>query len=248
MTGGAVAVAARRRAGFFATLFAAAFTAAAVTAVDRPAYAGDTRFVSAGGMAFNLRVKSVKERKWETVVRQERDFSCGSAAVATLLTYHYNRPTGEAEVFDAMFAVGDRQKIMAQGFSLLDMKRFLDARGYTADGFRVSMDKLAEVGVPAIVLLDLRGYKHFVVIKGVTPHHVLVGDPSRGIQRYKRGEFEKLLANDIVFVVRTKVDVAKANFNLVDEWGAHPQAPLGPAVSSSNLANITIYLPGAGTR
>ena len=229
-------------------LFAAMLAIGAATVLGSPAEAADTRFVSAGGMAFNLKVKSVKERKWESVVRQERDFSCGSAAVATLLTYHYDRPTEEVEVFDSMFAVGDRQKIMAQGFSLLDMKRFLDARGYSADGFRVSMDKLMEVGVPAIVLLDLRGYKHFVVVKGVTPHHVLVGDPSRGIQRYKRKEFEKLLANDIVFVVRTQVEVAKANFNLVDEWGAHPQAPLGPAVSSSNLANITIYLPGAGTR
>ncbi|WP_299391719.1 C39 family peptidase [Pelagibius sp.] len=220
----------------------------ALCLVHAPAEAGETRFVSAGGMAFNLKVKSVKERKWESVVRQERDFSCGSAAVATLLTYHYDRPTEEVEVFEAMFAVGDRQKIMAQGFSLLDMKRFLDARGFTADGFRVSMDKLAEVGVPAIVLLDIRGYKHFVVVKGVTPHHVLVGDPSRGIQRYKRSDFEKLLANDIVFVVRTQVELAKANFNLEDEWSAHPQAPLGPAVSSSNLANITIYLPGTGTR
>ncbi len=215
---------------------------------ESPADAGETRFVSAGGMAFNLKVKSIKERKWETVVRQERDFSCGSAAVATLLSYHYDRPTEEVEVFEAMFAVGDRQKIMAQGFSLLDMKQFLDARGYTADGFRVSLDKLQEVGVPAIVLLDLRGYKHFVVIKGVTPHHVLVGDPSRGIQRYKRADFQKLLANDIVFVVRTQVEVAKANFNLVDDWGAHPQAPFGSAVSQSSLANITIYLPGAGTR
>ncbi|WP_205944371.1 C39 family peptidase [Pelagibius litoralis] len=230
-----------------AVFFAAAVTLSAMAPFSS-ARAADARFVSAGGMSFNLKVQSIKERKWHSVVRQERDFSCGSAAVATLLSYHYGRPTEEVEVFDAMFAVGDRQKIMAQGFSLLDMKRFLDARGYTADGFRVSLDKLAEVGVPAIVLLDLYGYKHFVVIKGVTAEHVLVGDPSRGIQRYKRTDFGKLLANDIVFVVRTQVEIAKANFNLVDDWSAHPSAPFGPAVSQSSLANITIYLPGTGTR
>lgn len=212
------------------------------------AQAGEARFVSAGGMAFNVKVKSFKERKWHSVVRQQRDFSCGSAAVATLLSYHYDRPTEEAEVFDAMFAIGDRKKIMAQGFSLLDMKRFLDARGYTADGFRVPLEKLSEVGVPAIVLLNLQGYKHFVVIKGVTPEDVLVGDPSRGIQRYKRAEFEELLENDIVFVIRTKTDIAQANFNLVSDWGAHPKAPFGAALSPNSLANITIYLPGPGTR
>ena len=208
-----------------------------------PTWAADARFVSAGGMSFNLKVRSFKERKWESVVRQQRDFSCGSAAVATLLSYHYDRPTGEEEVFRAMFAAGDRQKIMAQGFSLLDMKLYLDAHGYTADGFRVSLDKLVEVGVPAIVLLNIGGYKHFVVVKGITPEDVLVGDPSRGIQRYKRSDFEQLLENDIIFVVRTRVDVAKANFNLADEWSAHPKAPFGSAVDRNSLANITIYLP-----
>ena len=147
-----------------------------------------------------------------------------------------------------MFANGDREKIMAQGFSLLDMKRFLDARGYTADGFRVPLEKLEEVGVPAIVLINLKGYKHFVVIKGITARDVLFGDPSRGIQRYKRGEFEQLLENDIIFVVRTQVDVAKASFNRGDEWGASPKAPLGDAVDRNSLANITIYLPGPASR
>lgn len=213
-----------------------------------PAEAADARFTSAGGMSFNLEIKSFKERKWESVVRQQRDFSCGSAAVATLLSYHYNRPTGEEEVFKAMFAAGDRERIMAEGFSLLDMKIYLDAIGYTADGFRVSLDKLAEAGVPAIVLINIDGYLHFVVIKGITAEDVLVGDPSRGIQRYKRADFEALLDNDIIFVVRTNIDEGKANFNLVADWGAHPKAPLGEAVSMSNLANITIYLPGPGTR
>jgi len=199
-------------------------------------------------MSFNLKVKSFKERKWESVVRQQRDFSCGSAAVATLLSYHYDRQTGEEEVFQAMFAAGDRQKIMAQGFSLLDMKLYLDALGYTADGFRVPLDKLSEVGVPAIVLLSIDGYKHFVVIKGITAEDVLVGDPSRGIQRYKRADFEPLLENDIVFVVRTRVDVAKANFNLAEEWSAHPKAPFGAAVDRNSLSNITIYLPWTGLR
>ncbi|MEQ8355983.1 MAG: C39 family peptidase [Kiloniellaceae bacterium] len=232
----------------FSAVLAGGLLLAVLLMASPSAQAAEARIVSAGGMAFNLKVKSFKERKWASVVRQERDFSCGSAAVATLLTYHYERPTTEAEVFDAMFAVGDREKIMAQGFSLLDMKNFLDARGYTADGFRVSLDKLVEVGVPAIVLLNIRGYKHFVVIKGVTSEDVLVGDPSRGIQRYKRADFDKVLENDIIFVVRTKVAVAKMNFNVAEEWGAHPEAPFRNAVSNNSLANITIYLPGSGTR
>ena len=107
---------------------------------------------------------------------------------------------------------------------------------------------LAEVGVPAIVLLNIQGYKHFVVVKGLTADDVLVGDPSRGVQRYKRVDFEKLLENDIVFVVRTQVDLAKANFNLSEEWSAHPKAPLGDAVDRSSLAMITIYLPGSSAR
>src|SRR3546814_4518007 len=88
---------------------------------------------------------SLKEKRWTNVVRQQYDFSCGSAAVATLLTYHYEMPTDEARAFEEMFVRGDQAKIQAEGFSMLDIKQFLDRRGLQSDGFSMTLDKLAEI-------------------------------------------------------------------------------------------------------
>src|SRR3546814_13412897 len=59
---------------------------------------------------------------FRSVIRQRYDFSCGSAALATLLTYHYGAPTSEAMPFRAMWEKGDREAIRKVGFSMLDMR------------------------------------------------------------------------------------------------------------------------------
>ena len=43
----------------------------------------------------NVPIRSIQERKFDRVVRQQFDFSCGSAALATLLTFHYDEDTDE---------------------------------------------------------------------------------------------------------------------------------------------------------
>jgi len=59
-----------------------------------------------------MRVRSIKEikfqRAFQRTTHQQYDFSCGSAAVATLLTFQYGRPTDESSVFKAMFVAGDQ--------------------------------------------------------------------------------------------------------------------------------------------
>src|SRR3546814_12982374 len=67
---------------------------------------------------------------------------------------HYEMPTDEARAFEEMFVRGDQAKIQAEGFSMLDIKQFLDRRGLQSDGFRMTLDKLAEIGVPAIALIN----------------------------------------------------------------------------------------------
>lgn len=189
-------------------------------------------------------VKSIRELKYRAVVRQQFDFSCGSAAVATLLTYHYRAPVTEQDVFLAMYEKGDRETIHREGFSLFDMKQYLDDRGYEADGIYAGLDDLARVGVPAIVLVNLNGYNHFVVIKGVNNGEVMVGDPAAGLKLYRKAEFEKIWTNGILFVVRSRADIAKSHFN--SEWVNIARAPMGSAISRDGLANITLLRPGSG--
>lgn len=209
--------------------------AAAMSAPWLPAQAGMAE-VAMGGR-FSVPVVSYQERPFLTVVRQQFDYSCGSAALATLLRHHYGRPTTEGEVFRAMYEAGDKERIHESGFSLLDMKLYLESLGYRADGFRISLEGLHEVGLPAIALIELDGYRHFVVIKGIRGDGVLVGDPAKGIRRYDRAAFEAVRVDDVVFVLRDEVDLAKANFNKDEDWRLKTtSAPVAQAVDRSVLA------------
>jgi uncharacterized protein len=68
------------------------------------------------GGNYNVQVMSWAEIPFRTIVRQQYDFSCGSAAVATLLTHHYGRPTAEHHSFAAMWKAGDQKIIQKSGF------------------------------------------------------------------------------------------------------------------------------------
>lgn len=208
-----------------------------------PAEAGNTT-VRAGGF-FNVPVKSLKEKRFRKVVKQQYDFSCGSAAIATLLTYHYDKPVTEQEVFEAMYETGDKKKIHTYGFSLLDMKRFLDQRNFDANGYRAPLDKLMDVGIPAIALINTGGYLHFVVVKGVNDNKILVGDPAFGMRTYERDEFEEMW-NGILFVVTERLEVAQDNFNVRRDWRVRPKAPIGTAMDRQGLTAFTLTLPRPG--
>jgi hypothetical protein len=217
-------------------------TAGAYFFVPMIAGAGEVNLYGLPGTTsgeYTVRVTSLKEAKFRRTIKQQYDFSCGSAALATLLAYHYGDPVTEAQVFQYMYERGDQAKIQREGFSLLDIKNYLESHGYTADGFETSLDKLAQVGVPAIVLISDNGYHHFVVVKGLQAGKVLVGDPSIGARIISRPEFEKLWPNGIVFVITSKRDLATFNANA--EWSSG-MAPLGAAVSRDALASTIIFL------
>lgn len=196
------------------------------------------------GTLFNVPVQTLKEARFKSVVSQQYDYSCGSAAVATLLTYHYEDPVTEVEVFETMFEAGDKEQITSRGFSLLDMKNYVVERGYLAEGFLIGLEKIAEVGVPGITVIDVGGYKHFVVIKGIDEQEVLVGDPAVGLKVYSRAEFEEMREGDIIFVIISEPELGTGNFNQASDWAVRAKAPFGSALSRQSLATFTVLLPG----
>lgn len=188
-----------------------------------------------------LNIKSYKERKFNTVYKQQFDYSCGSSALASLLTYHYDFPVTEQLVFNAMYKSGDQKKIQKQGFSLLDMKRYIEKKGMRADGYRLSLDKLAKVAVPAITLVNNAGYKHFVIVKGVTDTEVLIADPSAGTKTIPRKKFETIWKAGIVFIINSRVSIARSHFN--EEWKLNAIAPRSIALTLDPVANFNLMLP-----
>jgi uncharacterized protein len=202
-----------------------------------PAQAGDVVLATPTTGNYALKVTSFADLKFSTVIHQQYDYSCGSAALATLLRYHYRLHVDEATVFKAMFDVGDKANIEKLGFSLLDMKKYLASIGYQADGYRIGLDQLSKVGVPAIALIQIGTYKHFVVIKGVVGDHVLVGDSALGLRVLSADDFREAW-NGIAFIVHgTPKDVPSPIFNSADEWKRWANAnPLSAAVVVPALA------------
>jgi predicted double-glycine peptidase len=226
-------------------LRAGAFGFSALTTLALSASPADAqvRLHGEGGGTFTVSVMSWRDIPFRTVVRQQYDYSCGSAAVATLLHYHYGVPMNETEVFESMFAVGDQARIREVGFSMLDMKRFMESQGFQADGLRLSLDRLAALNLPAIVLITHDDYRHFVVVKGVEGDRVLVGDPTFGLQTYTRAEFEAVWNGIVLAVRRAPEGVDAPVFNEEDEWTPWAVAPLGEVRAPMSPSDLLRELP-----
>lgn len=152
---------------------------------------GDTthEFTTGGGMALRVKVQSVRELRFRDIVPQTLDYSCGAAALATLLKYHYDDPVPEAEIIKEMIQHGDPEKIKREGFSLLDLKKYAERRGYATKGFRIGPDVLDRLAIPSITLVHTRGYSHFVVLKGARDGVVYLADPALGQRDQPQEEF-----------------------------------------------------------
>src|SRR6202008_4506949 len=74
--------------------------------------------------------------KYQHVVHQAFAYSCGSAALTTVLQFHLGLPVTEQQAMEGMLAHGEREKIIERrGFSLLDMKRYVATLGSDSGGF-----------------------------------------------------------------------------------------------------------------
>jgi predicted double-glycine peptidase len=146
-----------------------------------PVWANPPIQMPGGSVLFNVPVKSLVELRFKNIERQAYDISCGAAAMATLLKYYYQEDVREQSLVDAMMALGDKEKIQQEGFSLLEMKRFAEQRGYVANGYRISdAQKLANLKIPYVALVNVRGYAHFVIVKGIANGEVFIADPAYG--------------------------------------------------------------------
>lgn len=205
-----------------ALLLALSLTACAAEVSGGPQFVGGGSTIG----AYDVPIRTVADQRFAGVVRQRYDFSCGSAALATLLRYHYDYDVEETQAFRGMWARGDQAQIRRLGFSLLDMKRWLASRGLPADGYKVTLEQIAQTGVPGIALIAVRNYRHFVVVKGVRGGEVLLGDPSSGLTVMPVAEF-KAAWNGVYFVLAAEQARAKAGFNRDRQWLAYTRAPVG---------------------
>ena len=177
---------------------------AAVLSLTLPgsSIAGGLAF-QAGGLRLSSQVRSLMEIREDRIVRQRWDYSCGSAALSTVLTYHLDDPTPESAVVVSILRRTDPVRVRSRGgFSLLDLKRYLERRGYASTGYaELELEDLESFAVPPIVPISLKGYDHFVVFRGRYGDRVVLADPAFGNLTMSTSRFEELWKDGIGFVV-----------------------------------------------
>ncbi|WP_412700235.1 C39 family peptidase [Lysobacter zhanggongensis] len=133
-----------------------------------------------GTAPVSKQVRTFRDLRFRELMPQQYDFSCGSAALGSVLQYGYGIETDEQEMIRRMMVGVDPRQVVQNGFSMLDMKRYVETLGLRAHGFKIEPDALYRLQMPVIALLDLKGYKHFVVVKGADAGRVFVADPALG--------------------------------------------------------------------
>ncbi len=168
---------------------------AAAAFASSPAVAADT----VGTM------RSLKEIRESGVVMQHYETSCAAAALATVLTYAFHDPVSEAYAASKMLEKTDAKKVKERGgFSLLDLKHFVEDRGYTGDGYQyLSLDDLSVFRAP-IVPIKVFGFNHYVVVNAIRRDNVMLADPAFGNRTMSVEDFKSAWIDGIAFVIGAK--------------------------------------------
>lgn len=150
-------------------------------------------------------VRSLLEMRQQGVVVQKWDTSCGAAALATVLTFTFLDPVAERTVAEGMLRRTDPLRVRVRGgFSLLDMKRFAESRGYAAAAYKnLGFEELLGLKSP-IVPISEYGDPHFVVVRGSRDGKVDIADPAFGNRTMPIGRFNAAWAGGIAFVLAAK--------------------------------------------
>ena len=156
-------------------------------------------------------VRSLLEIRQQQVVIQQFDLSCGAAALATPLRYQFGDAVTEHGIAIAMVRRDDyltdpdllRQQ---QGFSLLDLKRYVQHRGYDGVGYSgLTLEDLMQ-RAPVMVPINLHGYQHFVIFRVAVNERVVLADPAWGnrnmsIDGFMRAWLQQEQVDGIGFIV-----------------------------------------------
>lgn len=144
-------------------------------------------------------VHALSEQQYRNIIHQAYDYSCGSAALTTLLNGYLGRQFTEKQIMDGLLKFGEYDKIVQRrGFSLLDMKRLVTALGHPSGGYKGTLEDLKKLDHPAIVSIHYASFKHFVVVKKYQEGRFFIADPALGNLSFPEARFEQIWqeAND----------------------------------------------------
>jgi uncharacterized protein len=131
------------------------------------------------GHPSNHTVRHWKSLRDDKVVKQDKDFYCGAAALATLLNGFYGQSLTEEMLLKALDK-GDNSA------SFEDMAKALPRFGFRAVGYASNYEQLSRLKRPVVVYLKHEKNDHFSVIRAIDAQSVWLADSSLGNRRYSK--------------------------------------------------------------
>lgn len=123
------------------------------------------------------------------VVMQSTNYSCGPAALATVLN---NLGINATEQELVILAGTDES-----GTTLYGLMQAAQAKGLNAVGMKLSVDELKK---DDIVFLNIDEYTHYSIIKEVTYKSVKLADPSLGNIIIPKKEFKRIYSGNVLVI------------------------------------------------
>jgi len=132
---------------------------------------------------------TIPQKDTSGIVMQSTDYSCGPAALATVLqNMGFNATEGELKVL-----AGTDQT----GTSMHGLVRAAQAKGLSAVGMRLTVDELKH-NMVVHVIKD--GTPHYSVVREVTENSVKLADPSLGNIEMSREKFSEIFSGNVLVI------------------------------------------------
>jgi predicted double-glycine peptidase len=168
--------------GFVCALAGGLLCAQSVSADQAPGVVPESALLNTYSAQGTVPLKSWKTLRDVRIVKQDLDYSCSAASLATLLNEFYGQSVTEEALLKAM----DKGDLRA---SFEDMQRALPQFGFKAQGFAASYEQLMRLKAPVLVYLKHRKDDHFSVLRGIDANTVWLADPSLGNRTYSKAQF-----------------------------------------------------------
>ena len=132
-----------------------------------------------------------------TLTRQQAGFDCGSAALATLLSFYTDRAVEPDDLVRSQsFTTDEWQRVWREGFSLSQLADMAAALKVEPSLTRLPSRALLSVPLPVLVYLRLPTGTHFSVLTGVAGQRVTLADPTQGTLMWTLNQFLRAWAPD----------------------------------------------------
>ena len=142
----------------------------------------DYAHLSSNSLRGSIPVSSWKTLRDSGIVKQDLDYSCGAASIATILNEYY----GQSVTEEALLRLMAKEDMRA---SFDDMALALRHLGFRGVGYAASFEQLTKLKIPVIVYTRHRKDDHFSVLRGISKDTVWLADPSLGNRTYGKYQF-----------------------------------------------------------